>query len=115
MSVLEICLIVIALCMVVKTVSAVYLTITCMRTLRKQVMPILHKVDGALDNVSAVTHAAREQVDELRSVVDDVSYRARVVASDVHERVLPPIVDAIAAFSGIARMAVALFSLFRKR
>ena len=114
MSVIEVCLIIIASCMVFKTLGSAYLVLRCRRTFRNRVEPLLDKTEGALDNISAATHAVRDQVDELRTVVDDVSYRAHDVARDVHERVLPPIIEVMAAFSNVARVAAAILSLFKK-
>ena len=115
MSVTEVCLIIIASCLVLKLLGALCFMIVSARILRKRVLPLLDKVDGALDNITAVTLSARDQVDELRSVVDDMSYRARIVARDVQERVIPPIVDTIDAFSGVVRVLRVLFGWARKR
>jgi hypothetical protein len=67
-----------------------------------------------LDNLAAIAIAARDQVDELRTVMDDISYNARTMARDMQTRVMPPILDAIASFSGIARFLGAIFGRGRK-
>jgi predicted DNA repair protein MutK len=79
------------------------------RAVKNQILPLLNKIDGALDNISAITLAARDQVEEFKTVIDDISYRTRTVAHEVHERVLPPITEIIAAFSGVARVILMLF------
>ena len=99
MSVTEICLVIIAACFVFKTSVTFYSAFSIIRTVRKQILPLLNKIDGVLDNLTAITLSVRDQVDELKTVVDDVTYHTRSVAQEVRERILPTVMELINAFS----------------
>jgi len=112
MTVTEVCLVIIAACMVLLVLGMFSLALVWAlrsRAIRKRVALLIDKIDGIIDNLSAISLAARDQVDELKTVVDDVSYRTRVMAQDIRARVISPIVDIVTAFSGIARLLAALF------
>jgi hypothetical protein len=100
--------------MVLITVGAAIFTFFSVRALRKRVLPLLAKMDGMMDNLAAIAIAARDQVDELKTVMDDLGYSARKMAKDMQTRVMPPIMDTITAFSGIARFLAAIFGWGKK-
>jgi len=79
------------------------------RVYKKKILPLIQKTNGVLDNLSAVTLAIRDQVDELRTVMDDITYRTRVMAINVQERIVPTIADVVTSFSGIARFVKSIF------
>jgi hypothetical protein len=95
-------------------VGAIVLLFYSVRALRRQVLPLITKMDGMLDNLTAITITARDQVDDLKTVLDDLSYSARSMAQDMQSRVISPIVDAAAAIAGIARFLNAIFGRGKK-
>ena len=109
MTVTEICLVVIASVLVLKLLVLIIVAIALVRSYRKHVVPLIIKTNGVLDNISAVSQAARDQIDEIRTVMDDITYRTRVMAIDVQERIVPTVADLVSSFSGVARLIAGLF------
>ena len=114
MNVTEVCLIIIAVCMVFIMTGALIFAFYSVRALRRQVLPILTKMNGVLDNLAAITITARDEVEDLKTVLDDLGYSARNMAQDMQSRVISPIMDAVAAISGIARFFTAIFGRGKK-
>ena len=111
MTITEICLIVIATVMLLKGVVVIVLLLRGSRTLNRELKPLIRKTHGVLDNLSSVSNTAREQVEELQSVVNDISYKTREVTHEVQQKIMPTISDITQAISGIAR----IFSFFSTR
>jgi len=109
MNITEVCLIIIAVSMAFIMGGALVFAFYSVRALRKQVLPILTKIDGMLDNLAAITITARDEVEDLKTVLDDLGYSARSMAQDVHARVISPIMDVVAAVTGITRFLTAIF------
>lgn len=109
MTVTEICLILIAASLTLGLIVFLVLAFAAMRAYKKRILPLVQKFNGVLDNLSAVTLAIREQVDDLRTVLDDITYRTRAMAINVQERIVPTMSDVVASFSGLARFLKNIF------
>jgi len=109
LTVTEVCLIIMTACMVLIMAGALVFAFYSVRALRRQVLPILTKMNGVLDNLAAITITARDEAEDLKTVLDDLGYSARNMAQDMQSRVISPIMDAVAAITGIARFFSAIF------
>ena len=109
MTVTEICLIIIAASLVLGLGILLVAVLAISRAYKKKVLPLIQKTNGVLDNLSAVTLAIRDQVDELRTVMDDITYRTRVMAINVQEKIVPTVTDVVSSLSGVFRFFSGLF------
>lgn len=110
MNITEIAIIVIAGILVLKGLISIILMLMLWRSYRKDITPLIRKSDGIMRNVVGMTESLREDVEELGTVVDDITYRTRAVTSEVQNRIIPTFAELAGAISGIARVISYFFS-----
>jgi uncharacterized protein YoxC len=114
MTVTEICLIIIAASMVLGLGIFFFAVLAIARSYKRKVLPLINKTNGVLDNLSTVTLAIRDQVEELRTVMDDITYRTRLMTINVQEKIVPTVNDVVTSISGIARILKSIFGRGKK-
>jgi len=104
MNITEICLVVIVSIMFLKGLVVIVILIAGSRKIKREMAPLIRKTHGILDSLSSVSDMAREQVEELQTVINDISYKTREVTQEVQQKIMPVISDIAQAISGIARI-----------
>jgi len=110
MNITEICLIAIAAILLVKGIISIVITINAWKYLKKNMDPLIRKSDGILNNVSAISETAREEMEEIRTVVNDVKYKTREVTNEVQGKIIPTITELAGAISGVTRLISYFFT-----
>ena len=110
MTITEISLLVIAAVLLIKAVIVIIILIRSFRILNRELPPLARKASGVLDNLSSVSDRAREQMEEMQIVINDISFKTREVTQEVHQKIMPTIHDVSAAISGVARLFAFIFN-----
>ena len=113
MTTTETALVIIAAIMVLKGIVVIAVLVALWRSWRRDIIPLLEKTDGILKNVGGIAEAARDEVEEIKHVVDDLGYKAREISERVEADFMPAFTELTATIAGISRVVSFLFT--RKR
>ncbi|MCK4906266.1 MAG: hypothetical protein KAR07_12605 [Spirochaetes bacterium] len=110
MTISEVCLIIITSILFLKGLVGIIIAVSAWRIFNKKITPLIDKSDGILDSLSSVAETAKEEIEELKTAVDDITYNAREVTGEVRDKILPSLSDLAGSISGIARVISFFFS-----
>lgn len=114
LTIINICLIAIASFYVIRSIVWLFVVRSFHSRVSRELRPVVEKLDGILDNMSAITEAARDQMDELTTAVQDISYKTREVTAEIEEKIIPVFADFAGTLSGFSKVISLLFKRNKK-
>lgn len=104
LTVINVCLIIITSLLFIRSVIWGFTFLSMYRHMKRELSPLLSKTDGILDNLSSISESARDQMDEVTTAVQDISYKTREVSSELEEKIIPVLSEFAGTLSGISKV-----------